>query len=775
MKAKIQILCWLMSVILSSIQAFAGEIWYLKTTNDEKNLTDCTHWTNSAGVVASTFSLGDTYVAKGKSVRAQGVDVFAGGELQLISNSQLNLYGSIKFPLLTLNKSVIAQQGAHGLTYTVDGAVSVAGEGNVLRWLYSREVMNMAASLSGEKTAVLSTDVRYAADTGYGVKNHRCENLVLSGDCSGFSGKLEIKPFRLVSSVSIDKSEYFVKLILAKEDFTMPGSVTVAERCAIEVTGTSAKLGSLTLNSGSILTVPAVGAGALEIAETLTFKAPQRLRAVHSVPADGVARTTDILSAPAGVELNAEDFVLEGDLAELQFATLGVKDSDGRKTLFISYEPMVELEVSDTSSLARADANDTTEIAWGKGTSWSNGETPSDGTNYVVKMRDGKKMYLRTPTSNKDHKFPGKSLTVGTNGFLRIFQLNKKLTVSDLRLTGGSQVDVGQSTYSTLAGNISIVSGIARFGVIDKNSLSFEAVFSGGGDIWFSGVDSGSSVPYGEFRFLKDSPDFKGRIRVEYCRSDPTYKTKRQNIVAGSELQLGGRMDAFDAKALTLRKYGRLTTRNSFALTRDYNRGVFVDGEYGGVINVANESHELEFTTQLTLNGTLYKEGAGTLVMGGNVKFGADASDTPVEGANLFVVTNGTVKVTAADAMNGLAATFAAGTSLVLEVDPDNAELIEHGIKNIKTDNPFSVNGGGKLPISLYAPDEVKTAMKGRPMTIGLFTVTAKADETFRALMPETLRSPFKSTKSSIVRSEKDGTVVYSLNIVPVGFHMIVR
>ena len=195
MKAKIQILCWLMSVILSSIQAFAGEIWYLKTADNKNNLTDCTHWTNSVGDVASTFSLGDTYVAKGKTVRAQGVGVFAGGELQLVS-SQLNLYGSIEFPLLTLNNGVIAQQGDHGLTYTVDGAVSVVGERNVLRWLYSRAEMNMAASLSGEKTAVLSTDVRFAAETGYGVKNHRCENLVLAGDCSGFSGKLAITPNR---------------------------------------------------------------------------------------------------------------------------------------------------------------------------------------------------------------------------------------------------------------------------------------------------------------------------------------------------------------------------------------------------------------------------------------------------------------------------------------------------------------------------------------------------------------------------------------------------
>lgn len=55
MKAKIQILCWLMSVILSSIQAFAGEIWYLKTENDAKNLTDYTQWTNSAGAGLSAL------------------------------------------------------------------------------------------------------------------------------------------------------------------------------------------------------------------------------------------------------------------------------------------------------------------------------------------------------------------------------------------------------------------------------------------------------------------------------------------------------------------------------------------------------------------------------------------------------------------------------------------------------------------------------------------------------------------------------------------------
>ena len=200
-----------------------------------------------------------------------------------------------------------------------------------------------------------------------------------------------------------------------------------------------------------------------------------------------------------------------------------------------------------------------------------------------------------------------------------------------------------------------------------------------------------------------------------------------------------------------------------------------MDGVNGGVLNVANAAHELELSTQLTLNGTLYKDGAGILVMGGSVKFGEDAADMPTEGSNIFIVTNGTVKVTSADAMNGLASTFAAGTRLVLTVDPGNAELTHYGIRNVKTDNPFSVNGGGMLPISLSASPAVKSAAKGRALNVGILTVTAKADEFFSTLMPTELRSPFPSTKGTVVRSESDGFVTYSMRIVPVGLRVVLR
>ena len=384
-------------------------------------------------------------------------------------------------------------------------------------------------------------------------------------------------------------------------------------------------------------------------------------------------------------------------------------------------------------------------------------------------------MYLRTPTRNERVVFKGKSLTVGTNCFLRIYQsAGNPAEFADLRLMGGSEVDVGQSTYSKLEGNITIGPGVVRFGVCNNESLSFDAPIRGNGDMWFSGPKSGTSVPQGNFNLNVDNPDFKGRMRVEFCKNDATYDIRREKISVGSELQLGGRLDAFDPKALTLRKFGRLWVRDSFSLTPDYNRGVFVDGAQGGVLDVP-DGKTLNFTTRLTLNGTLYKDGKGTLVMGGSVGFGDDSSAYPTEGANKFVITNGVVKVVAADALNGLACVFSPGTQLVLPVDSADGEFLRCGIRNVNTSSPFEVLGGGVLPLSLEASDVAKAAAKGRSLSIGLFTVKTDADAEFRKLVPETLKTPFPSSRGTIVRHEADGYVTYSLDVTPVGLRITVR
>jgi hypothetical protein len=68
-----------------------------------------------------------------------------------------------------------------------------------------------------------------------------------------------------------------------------------------------------------------------------------------------------------------------------------------------------------------------------------------------------------------------------------------------------------------------------------------------------------------------------------------------------------------------------------------------------------------------------------------------------------------------------------------------------------------------------------KAAAKGRSLSIGLFTVKTDADAEFRKLVPETLKSPFPSSRGTIVRHEADGYVTYSLDVTPVGLRITVR
>lgn len=764
--------------LMVAIPSFAGETWYLKTQNNPANLTAPSHWTNSTGVVAEHFSADDVYVVVGgiRSVDTQNRMEFAGGKLQLGTgdiSGTMNLYSKdIKFNDLTLNNATVAMQGYNEAVFSIDGSVNVIGL-NIVRWLYTGETLTLRASLCGDNSSLLTTHVRYGNATGNNYTYHRNEKLVLVGDCSGFAGKIKVTPNVGVSNVSIGKDEYFAKLILAGENFSMPGAIEVSERCALEVSANKAYVGSLKLEKGSILAFSVSTGGGLCVNESFDFVPPQRLM-LASIPQNGQPSTVDVIALPEGMELNASDFVVEGDSELTQFVTLDVKTSGGRRILTVSCEPIVSLVTTDSDTLARAGNDDTESIAWGKGASWSNGITPTTGTNYVVRMQNGEPMYLRTPTRNERVVFKGKSLTVGTNCFLRIFQsAGNPAEFADLRLMGGSEVDVGQSTYSRLEGNITIGPGEVRFGVCNNESLSFDAPIRGNGDIWFSGPKSGTSVPQGNFNLNVDNPDFKGRMRVEFCKNDATYDIRREKISVGSELQLGGRLDVFDPKALTLRKFGRLWVRDSFSLTPDYNRGVFVDGVQGGVLDV-REGKTLNFTTCLTLNGTLYKEGKGTLIMGGSVKFMDDSRDNPENGANAFIVTNGTLKVTAADALDGLSVVFAPGASLVLAADLGNADLTRYGIKNVKTSTPFTVSDV-VLPFSVEATDETKTMAKGRKFDLGLFTINTEADRAFRSCIPAEIPSPFPSTKGVIVRTASETTVTYSLHITPIGFQMVLR
>ena len=134
----------------------------------------------------------------------------------------------------------------------------------------------------------------------------------------------------------------------------------------------------------------------------------------------------------------------------------------------------------------------------------------------------------------------------------------------------------------------------------------------------------------------------------------------------GKASQLGGAMEAFVFNALELRNYSLLRPRHSVVLEAT-NRGIYVNGNGGFLVDmdVTNTTQPVELTVNepIRVNGTLYKQGAGTLTLGSVVTFGADGAETAAD----FIVRAGTVKLLPGAQVRGLNCTFADGTKLSLD------------------------------------------------------------------------------------------------------------
>jgi len=151
---------------------------------------------------------------------------------------------------------------------------------------------------------------------------------------------------------------------------------------------------------------------------------------------------------------------------------------------------------------------------------------------------------------------------------------------------------------------------------------------------------------------------FTGRLQVTSTGS-PTADNHTLCHVADAP-SLGGPLDAFRFDALYLDQYAQIVPKKSFVLDAA-NRGVYV--ENGGFC-VSNDI-TLTILQPLRVNGTLFKDGAGTLALGGAASFGAEG--TAAGSQNAFRVREGAVKALADEAVAGFATTFGDGTKILLD------------------------------------------------------------------------------------------------------------
>ena len=137
---------------------------------------------------------------------------------------------------------------------------------------------------------------------------------------------------------------------------------------------------------------------------------------------------------------------------------------------------------------------------------------------------------------------------------------------------------------------------------------------------------------------------------------------------------------------------------------------------------------------------------------------------------------NGTVKVTAHNAMDGLETTFHSGTSLVLALNPEDANLTKYGILNAKTETPFVLSTGlSELPLTVDV--SAYPTVEQTPQTFGIVTVTnvPATVSAVRTMLPSI--KPYSDIRQRIEERENagEGTVTFALVLEHIGTKFIVR
>ena len=231
-------------------------------------------------------------------------------------------------------------------------------------------------------------------------------------------------------------------------------------------------------------------------------------------------------------------------------------------------------------------------------------------------------------------------------------------------------------------------------------------------------------------------------------------ETNHMDVVIGDARNLGGPLPEFTYNALQIQNCSMLKVKNDVTLGTE-NRGIYVTSGKGGF--VTPEGTTLTIKEKLTLNGSFYKHGAGTLALGGEL----DLKNASAK----CLVREGAVKVLSDAAVAGLDLKFSDGTAIVL----DPCAEIENGI----TGDIATVNPGEKIALrlsleSLPAGDRPK-------FTIPVCTVPTATGDISGLFAVEKLRGYNVQIVTSSVEVDSVPCTRYSVCYTPCGFTIIVR
>ena len=246
-----------------------------------------------------------------------------------------------------------------------------------------------------------------------------------------------------------------------------------------------------------------------------------------------------------------------------------------------------------------------------------------------------------------------------------------------------------------------------------------------------------------------DNSSFTGQLRVTTVSSSSPTADNHTLCHVADAASLGGPLDAFMPDALYINQYAQIIPQKSFTFNAA-NRGVFV--ENGGFC--VSNGVMLTIQQPLRVNGTLYKDGAGTLALGGAVSFGANG--TTVGSKNAFRVREGAVKALADEAVAGFAATFSDGTKIML----DPAVALANGFTGT-----VAIEGGATVTV------DVEGLESWAVVTLPICTV---ADDTLAFALAAKKGFRAEIVKESVTLNATACTR-YSAKYAPAGFTVLFR
>ncbi len=593
------------------------------------------------------------------------------------------------------------------------------------------------------------------------------------GNCAGVDGTIRVNSStNEIYGVILDSYD----TTLGLGSTTIPGTVDVGTNCRLRtLDGTNVlEIANLSFAANTWLDVPYdsenFSFGAVRVTGTFTVADKVTITAPATVPRMAKAA---VLTVPRSSGVTEANFTL-ADSDNDPYRTLTVEEEGDDLVVYITYANIPVYQSFSSQTMG------STEY-------WSDGLPARADVDYVLDVNhitnSASTVTIKMPTDGSDYFFPGDSLTLGNKCSLAWTSQSGSPVFGcrQLRMLDGSALDGGQKAYLTITGGVvTAVSGKVTLGVSNGRLLRINSEIAGGAELVLAGYSSASSSPYGWYWFNAANTNFTGRITVRqrlitndatYTRNNYSVNFNRLYIADGRSL--GGNLETATPNALTLSRYGQLRVESGNAtLAAESNRGIFIE-DLGRILVGSAKTFRLE--TSLALNGTFWKEGAGTLELAGSMAFGSDGvTSMPETDKNNFIVTGGVVRVCSADALNGAAVTVCAGTALELAVDLNDAELTQYGIRNVKTDTPFTLEAGvDTLPLTLNVAGVTPTAER---FTVNYLTVTQTATNGLSAKLP-TIANPFPGYRMTRIVSPDDvaGTVTYGLRFSSNGTRLFIR